>query len=604
MAKSPAALLYDHVNSRFMKYLQEGTESLLGVAAKIRNAAGTTINPAQDETLQGTVDSGNSTTAQLAADAVFTGTGVDLLHYGGLVVDIHSDQDSAENGIEFQASHDNSVWETYLTSSLVAAFDAGKSYRPPIHARYFRLKYTNGDTTTTGLSIQALLFRRALSQSEVSDGEYASDDHHGTLLGGLDDDRLVRFIRLDENRDLRVAVADNPAEPIFVTLSAGQRSYYHSNLVNIDEPARIDTGADGPYEVGGDTFTIAVDGGANQTPTFPTKTARAAVHYSAPHPRTANPDHHKLKLSIDGGALTEVEITKGYTTGADIAAALQTEIQANVPNGGSATVEYDTAEYPFRYVFKSGTTGASSSISVQKADDLAKKVLFATEQFGGTTLPGLAANYYHTFEVITYLSGNLTDVQVFREGDGFYIQTVAAGASASLQVTAGGANTDFQFTTSLTSGTAGSGDDDMAVDGATATVRYAVEPPAGRTFVVDKLRFYVRDDGIALNKFAGQAALTAGVKLEIRNEGLGLIPVFEAITSAGLMAESDEAEIIDNGWATNGQDLLKAIFNFSPGLPVAAGSITNLVVSIRDDLTGLDGVFTVRASGWVEQESE
>lgn len=43
-----ARVLYDHVNSRFLKYVQDGTESLLGTAAKLRNAAGTIVNPATE----------------------------------------------------------------------------------------------------------------------------------------------------------------------------------------------------------------------------------------------------------------------------------------------------------------------------------------------------------------------------------------------------------------------------------------------------------------------------------------------------------------------------------------------------------------------------
>ena len=46
-----ARVLYDHVNSRFLKYVQEGGESLLGVASKLRNVAGTIINPATEDTL-------------------------------------------------------------------------------------------------------------------------------------------------------------------------------------------------------------------------------------------------------------------------------------------------------------------------------------------------------------------------------------------------------------------------------------------------------------------------------------------------------------------------------------------------------------------------
>lgn len=606
MAKSPVALLYDHVNSRFMKYIQDGTESLLGVAAKIRNAAGTAINPATDENLTDVIDSNNSTTSQLGVDAVFTGTSTEVLGYRSVAVAIESDEDSAEDGIQLQLSQNGTDWVTVYTSTLLTDQSNTKAIRVPVRRRYFRLVYTNGDTATTTLKIQTIFYRTPPPEDLIADGDSMPEWVQSTIVGGVDQDRRVRWARINENNDLRVAVADDPQEPIFVTLSAGQRSYYHNNLVNVDEPAKITSGADGPYNVGGDTFTISVDGGANQTPTFATRAAQPGIHYSAPHPRTANPDHQKLKVAIDGGALVEVQIGKGWTTGAAIAAALQTQIRANVPNGTNATVEYDTVDYPFRYIFKSGTTGASSVMHVEKGgDDLAKSVLFVGIPFGGTELSGLDANYYFTSEVVSYLSGELTDVQVFQEGDGFFIQTVSAGTSASLQVTAGGANTDFQFTTSLTNGTTGSGDDDMAVDGSTTEVRYAVVPPAGRTFVVDKLRFYIRDDGIALNKFAGQDPLTNGVKLEVRNEGLGLIPVLIATTSADMMSQAEEPDsaIYDNGWATGGQDLLKATFNFSPGLAITEGTVTNFVVSIRDDLSALDGTFIVRASGWVEEES-
>lgn len=43
-----ARVFYDHVNSRFLKYVQDGTESLLGTAAKLRSVAGDLINPATE----------------------------------------------------------------------------------------------------------------------------------------------------------------------------------------------------------------------------------------------------------------------------------------------------------------------------------------------------------------------------------------------------------------------------------------------------------------------------------------------------------------------------------------------------------------------------
>ena len=239
-------------------------------------------------------------------------------------------------------------------------------------------------------------------------------------------------------------------------------------------------------------------------------------------------------------------------------------------------------------------------------DDLAKKVMFVGLPFGGTERAGLAADNYWAFEVAQHLDSELTDVQVAVENSGVSIETVSAGSSASLQVTAGGANTALQFPTALTTGSTGSGDDDLGVDGSSTAVRYAVQPPAGRKFVVTELRFYVRDDGIALNKFAGQDPLTNGVMLEVKNEGLELIPVFVARTSADLLTQGKgaESEIVDGGWVSGGQDLLKAVFDFSPGLTITEGSATNFFVTVQDDLTALDGIFEVRASGWIEEQGQ
>ena len=599
---SPAAALHAWVSSAWQKVtaIQDGSDYLLGALTKLRNVAGTIINPMTDEQLTDVIDSNNSSTSQLSGDAVFTGISTDVLGYRAITVSVWTDEDSAEHGIEIQFSIDGTNWGTSYADSLFVVDGNGKSITVPVLCRYFRLKYTNGATATTELDLKTELHRIAIPRPLYGEGVEFRPSTQSNIVGGIDEDRHVRWLRVDDENYLRVVVR----EPVQVTQHSGGRSYYHNNLVNVDEPAEITTGADEPYDVGGDTLTISVDGGANQTPTFATRAALAGIHYSAPHPRTTNPDHEKLKVSIDGGALVEVKIGKGWTTGAAIAAALQTQIRANVPNGTNMTVEYDTAEYPYRYVFKSGTTGSSSIMHVEKGgDDLAKKVLFVDVVFGGTERIGLNADNYWAFEVIDFLTTELSDVQVVADGSGVSIRTVSQGSSASLQVTSGGANTALQFPTTITYGTTGSGDDDMAVDGSTTSVRYAVVPPTGRVFVVNKLHFFVRDNGIALNKFASLDPLTNGVTLETKNENLQLIPEFVAVTSADLMSQAAEGEIVDNGWTSGGQDLLKAVFDFSPGLSVTEGGVTNFVVTIQDDLSSLVGAFYVRASGWIEEET-
>lgn len=592
--------LFDRATGTALKVIQDGADYLLGIVSKIKDSSGTIVNPATDERFIDEVDSNNSSTSQLSADSVFTGTSTDVLEYREITVSVWSDENSAVDGIELQFSQDGTNWRSAYADTLNVLNGYGTSISVPVLCRYFRLKYTNGDTTTTELNLKTKLHRFFTGRPLYSEGVEFKPSTQSNIVGGIDEDRRVRWLRIDDSDNLRVVAK----EPVHVTQTSGDRSYYHNNMINIDEPAEISTGVDEPYDVGGDTLTISVDGGSNQTPTFATRAAQPGIHYSAPHPRTSNPDHEKLKVSIDGGALVEVKIGKGLTTGAAIASSLQTQIRANVPNGTNMTVEYDTAEYPYRYVFKSGTTGSSSIMHVEKGgDDLAKKVLFVDVAFGGTERIGLNADNYWSFEVIDFLTTELSDVQVLADGSGVSIRSVSQGSSASLQVTAGGANTALQFPTTIQYGTTGSGDDDMAVDGSTTAVRYAVASVSGRTFVVNKLRFFIRDDGVALNKFASLDPLTNGVKLETKNENLQLIPSFVAMTSADLMSQADEGEIIDNGWTTGGQDMLKAVFDFSPGLPVTEGGITNFIVTIQDDLSALEGAFYVRASGWIEQAS-
>jgi hypothetical protein len=51
MSESLARVLWDHINGAAAKFIVDGADSLLGVAAKLRNAAGTIVNPATEDTL-------------------------------------------------------------------------------------------------------------------------------------------------------------------------------------------------------------------------------------------------------------------------------------------------------------------------------------------------------------------------------------------------------------------------------------------------------------------------------------------------------------------------------------------------------------------------
>jgi hypothetical protein len=105
----------------------------------------------------GVISTGNSTSANLAAGATFTGTGFDASPaYGTVSVCIFSSHASAVNGLKFQASIDNTNWETVEEYTYIAGSGL-QSYSLAPSGRYFRLTYTNGATETTKLAIFCVL---------------------------------------------------------------------------------------------------------------------------------------------------------------------------------------------------------------------------------------------------------------------------------------------------------------------------------------------------------------------------------------------------------------------------------------------------------------
>ena len=105
----------------------------------------------------GIISTGNSTSANLIANGVFTGTGIEVAPtYGTVSVCIFSSHASAQNGLKFQASIDNINWETTEEYTYIAGSGL-QSYSFAPSGRYFRLVYTNGGTETTKLAIFCVL---------------------------------------------------------------------------------------------------------------------------------------------------------------------------------------------------------------------------------------------------------------------------------------------------------------------------------------------------------------------------------------------------------------------------------------------------------------
>jgi hypothetical protein len=118
----------------------------------------------------------NSTTAQLGIDAVYTGTGEDMLGYAQVAISIHSDVSSTDGGMQFQFSQDGTNWDDSYDFHLDHTISTTRRFQFPVCARYFRVKYTNGGTGTADFRIQTILHRgNILTSIHSIDGDVVHD---------------------------------------------------------------------------------------------------------------------------------------------------------------------------------------------------------------------------------------------------------------------------------------------------------------------------------------------------------------------------------------------------------------------------------------------
>jgi hypothetical protein len=129
----------------------------------------------------GQIDPNNSTTTPLGANAVFTGTSVDMAPFTSLRLALFTDQVSAIGGGQLQFSEDNTNWDftypfTILSTALSAKIVFGRI------ARYFRLIYQNGATPQGIMRCQVILQRSVEQVNHTLIGGTAIQDSDSATL--------------------------------------------------------------------------------------------------------------------------------------------------------------------------------------------------------------------------------------------------------------------------------------------------------------------------------------------------------------------------------------------------------------------------------------
>lgn len=129
------------------------------------------------------VDSNNSTTSTLGIDAVFTGTGTDVLGYNNVSVQLFADQDSATSGISIEFSIDNSNWDEKHIFTLTAS--ETRNFQFPCHSKYFRLVYTNGGTGQGAFRVQTVLHQAGILTTIHRLGDDVDPDRSSQLIKSI-----------------------------------------------------------------------------------------------------------------------------------------------------------------------------------------------------------------------------------------------------------------------------------------------------------------------------------------------------------------------------------------------------------------------------------
>ncbi len=161
--------------------------------------------------LDGKIDTGNSSTALLDADEVFTGEACEILNYSIVFINVYSDVSSATDGLVIEQSSDGTNWDHNDIYTIDAAI--GKNFSINPHARYFRVKYTNGGSNQGTFRLQSILKKTNAKPSSHRIQDNINDDDDATLqksvLTAKDPNEIFVNIQATDSDNLRVTDAEN-----------------------------------------------------------------------------------------------------------------------------------------------------------------------------------------------------------------------------------------------------------------------------------------------------------------------------------------------------------------------------------------------------------
>ena len=179
----------------------------------------------------------NSTVAQLGIDAVYTGTGEDMLGYAQVAITLHSDVSSTDGGMQFQWSQEGTNWDDSYDFHLDVAISDTRRFQFPVCARYFRVKYTNGGTGTAQFRIQTILHRGNILTSIHSAGSTVVHDRSCQLMKSIIVGETTAggggFVNVKVNPSGALTVEEGSASDILTMITDNLQNYFMGGFETI-----------------------------------------------------------------------------------------------------------------------------------------------------------------------------------------------------------------------------------------------------------------------------------------------------------------------------------------------------------------------------------
>ncbi len=142
----------------------DGTNSALRVNVVAGSAGGDSTITVTNAPSSNAIDANNTSTSALSSAATFTGVGTDVSGYNAVTIHVKADEPSADSGMTFQFSTDNTNWDDIYRFTFSDTAGA-RRFQFPVTAQYFRTVYTNGSSAQSAFRIQTILHATDVTQS-------------------------------------------------------------------------------------------------------------------------------------------------------------------------------------------------------------------------------------------------------------------------------------------------------------------------------------------------------------------------------------------------------------------------------------------------------